>query len=212
MFEHIIWCPSRFYILGSPLFLIFIADLFYWNYDVDFASYADNITPYICGQDFNSIIILLEPNVNRLFNWFRQNGLLANSGKSHFLTSPHERRSLKIHDSVITSSSSEELLGVLIGSELTFHVHITRLCSKANQKLSALARVSKYMTLQKRRLLIGSYVTSQFNCCPLFWTIDNRKLNQKINKIRERALRIVYSDHKTSFSKLLKIDKSFPIH
>ena len=43
----------------------------------------------------------------------------------------------------MTSSSSEELLGVLIDSELTFHDHITRLCSKANQKLSALARVSK---------------------------------------------------------------------
>ena len=48
---------------------------------------------------------------------------------------------VKIHDSIIMSRSSE-LLGVLIDSELTFHDHITRLCSKANQKLSAPARVS----------------------------------------------------------------------
>ena len=123
-------------ILGLLLFLIFIADLFYLNYDLNFASYADDTTPYICGQDFSSIINVLEPNVNTLFNWFRQNGLIANSSKSHFLTSPYERRTLKIHDSIITSSSSEELLGVLIDSELTFHDHITRLCSKANQKLS----------------------------------------------------------------------------
>ena len=133
-------------ILGPLLFLIFIADLFYLNYDLDFPSYADDTTPYICGQDFNSIIKVLEPNVIKLFYWFRQNGLLANSGKSHLLTSPYERRSLKIHDSVITSSSSEELLGLLIDSELTFHDHITRLCSKADQNLSTLARVSKYMT------------------------------------------------------------------
>ena len=118
------------------------------NYDLDFASYADDITPYICGQDFSSIINVLEPNVNTLFNWFQQNGLIANSSKSHFLTNPYERRTLKIHDSIITSSSSEELL-ILIDSELTFHDHITRFCSKANQKLSALARVSKYMTLPK---------------------------------------------------------------
>ena len=88
-------------ILGPLLFLIFIAYLFYLNYDLDFASYADDTTPYICGQDFSSIINVLEPNVNTLFNWFRQNGLIANSGKSHFLTSPYERRSLKIHDSII---------------------------------------------------------------------------------------------------------------
>ena len=95
----------------------------------------DGTTPYICGQDFSSIINVVEPNVKTLFNWFRQNGLIANSGKSHFLINPYERRSLKIHESIITSSSSKELLGVLIDNELTFQDHITRLCSKANQKL-----------------------------------------------------------------------------
>ena len=87
MFEHIIWYLWRYY-FGALFFLIFIADLFYLNYDLDFASYADDTTPYICGQDVKSIIKVLEPNVNKLFNWFRQNGLLANSGKSHFLTKP----------------------------------------------------------------------------------------------------------------------------
>ena len=100
-------------ILGPLLYLIFIVDLFYLNYDLDFASYADRKTPYICGQDFSSITKVLEPNVVKLFNVFRLNGLLANSGKSHFLSSPYER-SLKIHDLVITSSFLEELLGILI--------------------------------------------------------------------------------------------------
>ena len=73
-------------IVGPLLFLIFIGDLFYLNYDLDFASYADDTTPYICGQDFSSIINVLEPNANTLFNWLRQNGLIANTCKSHFLT------------------------------------------------------------------------------------------------------------------------------
>ena len=122
---------------------MFITDLFYFNYDIDCASYAHDTTPCIRGQDFLDIIKMLERNVNKLFNWFQQNSLLANSTKSLFQTTPYEKRSLKIHDSVMTSSSSEELLGVLIDSELTFHDHITELCPKANQKLSALARVSK---------------------------------------------------------------------
>ena len=42
--------------------------------------------------------------------------------------------------------------------------------------------------------------------------IHNRKLNNKTNEIHDRALRIVYSDHKISFSELLKIDKSVTIH
>ena len=63
-------------ILGPLLFLIFIAKLFYLNDGLDFGSYANDTTPYNCGQDFSSIINVLEPNVNTLFNRFRQNGLL----------------------------------------------------------------------------------------------------------------------------------------
>ena len=64
-------------ILGSVIFLIFAAGHFYLNYDLDFSSYAGDTTPYICGQDFRCIIKLLEPNVNKLFKWFWQNGLIA---------------------------------------------------------------------------------------------------------------------------------------
>ena len=64
------------------------------------------------------------------------------------------------------------------------------------------------MTLTKRRLLMSCYINSQFNHCPLVWMIHNRHLNKKINKVQERALRIVYGDHKTSFSELLNIDES----
>ena len=55
-------------ILRPLLLLIFIADIFYLNYDLDFASYVDETTPYICGHDFSSIINILEPNVSTLFN------------------------------------------------------------------------------------------------------------------------------------------------
>ena len=37
-------------------------------------------------------------------------------------------------------------------------------------------------------------------------------LSKKISKVHERALRIVYGDHKTKFSELLNIDKSVTIH
>ena len=37
-------------------------------------------------------------------------------------------------------------------------------------------------------------------------------MNNKINCIHERALRLVYSDHVSSFDELLKKDRSFSIH
>ena len=40
----------------------------------------------------------------------------------------------------------------------------------------------------------------------------SRTLNNKINRHHEAALRIVYSDYKSSFCELLEKDKSFSIH
>ena len=40
----------------------------------------------------------------------------------------------------------------------------------------------------------------------------NKKINKQINKINERALRIVYVDNKSNFDELLKKSKSVSIH
>ena len=40
----------------------------------------------------------------------------------------------------------------------------------------------------------------------------SRKMNNKINYIHERALRLVYEDYKTSFEELLSKDNSVSIH
>ena len=85
-------------------------------------------------------------------------------------------------------------------------------CAKVSQKLHALARVSKFMDQDKRRLLMKAFVNSQFGFCPLVWMFHSRKLNSRINKLQERALRIVYRDNISSYSELLEKDKSVTVH
>ena len=68
------------------------------------------------------------------------------------------------------------------------------------------------MTLNKRRTLMKSFIISQFTYFSLTWMIHNRGLNNKINHIHERALRIVYDDCSSIFDDLLNKDKSVTIH
>ena len=114
--------------------------------------------------------------------WFRHNGFKVNPGKFHFLLSPFVYRPTKIMGFTIKASKKEVILGMRIDSNLTFKEHITSICSKANQKLYALTRISKYMSLQKRRILIKSFITSQFNYCPMVWMCHSRSLNNKVRK------------------------------
>ena len=52
---------------------------------------------------------------------------------------------------------------------------------------------------------------SQFHYCPLDWMCHSRSLNNKINLIQERTLRIVYRDYNSSFKELIQKDKSITI-
>ena len=57
-----------------------------------------------------------------------------------------------------------------------------------------------------------SFIISQFNYCPIVWMCHGRGLNNKINNIHERVLRIVHQDKKSNFETVLKRDKSTSIH
>ena len=61
---------------------------------------------------------------------------------------------------------------------------------------------------------MSAFITSQFSYCPLVWMFHGRTMNNRINKIHEKALRLVYKDETNlSFDyDLLKKDKSVSIH
>ena len=129
----------------------------------------------------------------------------ANANKCHLLVGFDESCTAKIEDFSIKNSTEEKLLGVKFDSNLSFEIHITSLYKKASQKLHALATISHYMDLNKRRNLMENFITSQFSYCPLIWMSHSRNLNNKIHRIHEQALRLVYQNN-LSFSELLDLE------
>ena len=68
------------------------------------------------------------------------------------------------------------------------------------------------METEKIVLLMKTFIMSQFNYCPLVWMFHDRNLNNKINKMHLRALRIAYRDYESDFETLLKRDNSVTVH
>ena len=69
-----------------------------------------------------------------------------------------------------------------------------------------------FMNISKRRIFMNSFFDSHFNYCPLVWMFHSRSINNKINRLNERVLRIVYNEFKTSFKNLLEKDGTVSIH
>ena len=136
----------------------------------------------------------------------------VNPGKCHLLTSTKSPEVASIDGIQITSSTAETLLGITIDSELNFESHLFAICNKVSRKINAFWWIANYMSLEKRRIVMKTFIESQFNYCPLIWMFHSRTINNKINRFHERALRIVYSDFKSSFEGLLMKGNSLSIH
>ena len=156
-------------------------DLFFIVNEIDFASYADDNTPFVSGDRLDDVFVSLENASLKLFDWFSNNQMKANSDKCHLLTSSTDSIAIKIKDNEILNSESEKLLGVTIDNKLNFNNHLQKILKKANQKVHVLARITPYMSIPKRRLLMNSFFISQFNYCPLVWMCHSRLMNNKIN-------------------------------
>ena len=74
----------------------------------------------------------------------------ANEDKCHLIVSTNELTEIQIRDFSTKNGDSEKLLGFNIDSKLNFDCLINHSCSKAKKKLRVLARVTPYMTLEKK--------------------------------------------------------------
>ena len=136
----------------------------------------------------------------------------ANLNKRHLLLSTTDALNFEISETVIRNSNPKKLLGVTFDNKLKFEKHIITICQRANRKLNALARLTPYMELGKRRILMNAFFNSQFNYCPVIWICHSRVLNNKINRLHERCLRIIYNDKTSTFKEFLEKDNSVSIH
>ena len=137
------------------------------------------------------------------------NYVKLNTDKCHLLISGYKNEQIraKLDRDIVWESNDVKLLGITLDNSLKFDKHVSNICSKAKRKLSTLARVAKFLPFKKRRILFKAFIESQFKYCPLVWMFHGRQINDKINKLHERALRIVYNDTITSFEELLVKDK-----
>ena len=182
-------------ILGPLLFNIFINDLFYFVDKAKIANYADDNTTYPSEKNIESLLKTLEQETTSVLNWFHINEMKSNDDKCHLIVANRENDSITLNNEVIDASDTVELLGIKIDKNLNFNEHISDLLVKGNQKLHAMARVSKYINQEKLKIIMKTFIQSQFNYCPLTWMFHSRILNNKINKLHERALRLVYKHY-----------------
>ena len=152
-----------------------MCDMFYFFEDFDIANCADDSTPHCADKSAEVVISNLEQSLTIFFEWFNNNCMKVNTGKSHPLLSGDFGATATIGNNYIESEDEQVLLGLTIDSNFTLENHTNSIRKKASQKLSVLARIAPYMNIQKRRTAMKYFVTSQFGYFSLVWIFHSRR-------------------------------------
>ena len=123
--------------------------------------------------------------------------LLTKKNKLHKRKDANYQRSIQIVPSV-------KLLVITIDNRLNFNEHINSICKSASNQLNALVRLKTFLGSNERKVLVNSFVLSNFNCCPLAWFVSSSTSLRKIENMHKRALRFLLNDYVSSYEQLLQ--------
>ena len=165
-------------VLGPLLCNIYLNHLFFFLKDLGICNFADDTNTYISDESLENVLKSLEENSVLAIRWFENNFMKLNTNKCHQVLA-------NVGKDLIWESNNIKPLGITIDRDLKFDKHVLKLCSKANQKLSAHSRMAKLLSFNKRRTLFKAFVESQFKYCPIVWMFDIRRTNNKINRLYE---------------------------
>ena len=200
-------------VLGPLLFNIYLNDLI-WFIDGDVTNFADDTTPHECSEFLDTLKIKLEKDSKSALLWFKNNYMKLNTDKCKLIVAGRKDQevSVRVGNSEIRENKEVELLGVTIDNQLSFSTHLNSKIKKANSKLITIARYQHFLTFRQKKIALSSFVHCHFSYAPLVWMFHSREINNRINRVHKKALRILYNDNESSFEVLLKRDEGFTVH
>ena len=137
-------------------------------------NFADDNTLSACRETVSKLIDMLELESNIATDWFTKNEMIINPDKFQAIILDKKKSNLTnipltIHNQTIKSVPSVELLAIHLDDKLNFNLLISNTCRSAANQLNALIRLKSYLSFNAKRVLINSYIISNFINCPLVW-------------------------------------------
>ena len=186
-------------IRGRLLFNVFINDIFHALGRSSLYNYADDNTLSYAHHNAETVILTLQQDCSSLLGWFHENQMKVHPHKCQAISFDKRGNGVitgfKCGMTQVKYEDYVVLLGIEIDHMLTFNDHNTDMCKKSARQLAVLKRLDNLLTLQGKVAIFKSFISSNLNFCPLIWHICSQCNTNKLEKVQERALRIVYNDH-----------------
>ena len=78
------------------------------------------------------------------------------------------------------------------------------ICRSASNQLNALTRLKHLLGFEERKVLVNTFVMSNFNYCSLVWNFSSAQSLKKIENLKKRALCFLLNDYDSTYEDLLE--------
>ena len=110
----------------------------------------------------------------------------------------------EIDNQKIQSESVVKLLGINIDNKLNFDCHVSIISRKAAKQINALQRLCKHIDYTSKLRIYESFISSNFVYCTVVYNTFTIGQNKKLEKLNERAIRLVCNDCDSRYNHLLE--------
>ena len=190
--------------LGPLLFLIYVNDLPFALDRTRATMYADDTSISYSSRSVTDLTQVINADLDSIRLWLEGNKLSLNVAKtqSMILGSGVRLRSLgrnddtaspdfQINEDRIAFKSNVKYLGVQIDSQLSWKEHITVALSKISRGVGMLKYSKKFLSLETVQKMYLGIVDPHIRYCCSVWGCAGDTILQKLQKIQNRAARIV---------------------
>jgi endonuclease/exonuclease/phosphatase (EEP) superfamily protein YafD len=216
-------------VLSPVLFNIYMSDFPVPPEDVTADTYADDITTTSTNTNYKAAESKLQPYLNKINEWTKDNDLKINPDKSTatlFTSDPAEysnQLSLTLDNKLIPTCQHPKILGVTFDPKLTFNKHITNVREKAAKTMNILKSLTTTKYGKQKETIETTYkaITRPIiEYASTIWSPVTSETNiEKLQTVQNQALRLctgctrdTNADHLHTETKILPVLEHLKLH
>ena len=184
-------------ILGPLLFLIYINDLPNSLRGAVPRMFADDTNLTLSAKTL--IELKLTPELNNLSCWLKANKLSLNVAKTELMIIGSRQRlsaqcddvEIRIDDQIIKRVDHTKSLGLTIDAQLSWGKHVEEICKKVSSAIGTLKRVQPFISKETAIQIYNALIMPHFDYCSPVWDCLSGYLSDKLQKLQNRAARVI---------------------
>ena len=179
--------------------------------------FADDTNIILSAKTVADLKLAVTSELNNLTCWLRANRLSLNMAKTELmiigsrqrLNAQCEEIDISIDHKTIKRVDHTKSLGFTIDTQLSWSKHVDEICKKASSAIGALKRVRPFISTDVAAQIYNALILPHSDYCSPVWDCMSGYLSDKLQKLQNRAARVITtSPFDTSSNLLLAMLKS----